>query len=62
MLMQGAGVMNKEQESEIQFIEDNSLQFDQQKTASTHSMGFAGRSAYSLNFTEMIEEQHTCGQ
>ncbi len=43
---QGPGMMNKDQESEMQSIEENSLQFHQQNSALTLSMEFVGRSAY----------------
>ncbi len=44
-------MMNKDQESEMRLIkekitEENSLQFHQQKSASTLAMEFVGRSAY----------------
>ncbi len=44
-------MMNKDQESEMQsieekFTEENCLQFRQQKSASTLAMEFVGRSAY----------------
>ncbi len=39
-------MMNKDQESEMQSIEENSLPFHQQNSASTLSMEFVGRSAY----------------
>ncbi len=44
-------MMNKDQESEIQsteekFTEEHSLQFHQQKSASTLTMEFVGLSAY----------------
>ncbi len=50
---QGPGMMNKDQESEMQsteekFTEENSLQFHQQKSASPLSMEFVCRSAYML--------------
>ncbi len=45
------GMMNKDQESEMRlikeiFTEEYSLQFHQQKSASTLAMEFVGRSAY----------------
>ncbi len=47
----GPGMMNKDQESEMRlikekFTEENSLQFHQQKSASTLEMVFVGRSVY----------------